>query len=138
MDWGCPGQQRMGLQELTCRLGIQVGLSPRFNRSINSALSEVTVDASCSGVEGLGLSGIGPSHSSVRMLSSESFLERIGSIGIGWECSISGTSSWSRSSWKIGMAEKEQLLQRQNLSSPGHCWSLDETKRQVKIVFANK
>jgi hypothetical protein len=56
----------------TWRLGTQVGLSPRFNLSMSSALSETARETASLGVTGLGgLSGMGPSHRSVRMLSSE-------------------------------------------------------------------
>jgi hypothetical protein len=57
----------------TWRLGIHVGLSPLFKRSMSSARSETACETDSLGVRGLGgLSGTGPSHSSVRMLSSES------------------------------------------------------------------
>jgi len=71
------GRNTLEFKTLTWRLGTQVGLSPLLSRSISSARSEHVVAVTCSGVLGLdGLSGTGPSQSSVRMLSSESFLER--------------------------------------------------------------
>lgn len=73
---------------LTCRLGTQVGLSPRFNLSISSALSDILFSSSPFVVdECIGLSGTGPSQSSVRRLSSDKrrLLEGAGSIAIGLE-----------------------------------------------------
>lgn len=65
------------------RFGNQVGDSPRFNLSISSTLSAVPdlgnlkLDARpavANGLSSSGLSGTGPSHKSVLMLSSETFL----------------------------------------------------------------
>lgn len=92
--------------EPTCLLGTQVGLSPRFSLSISSALSDILVSSSLFGIAGRvsGLSGIGPSHSSSRRLSSEKrrLLDPAGSIlrdpdglDAGGTCSIS--------SWKMGI-----------------------------------
>lgn len=60
-------------RERTCRLGLQVGLSPLFSLSISSIRSEVVFEGN-SGMRGVeselgGLSGMGPSQSSVRKLS---------------------------------------------------------------------
>jgi hypothetical protein len=67
----------------TFRFGNQVGLSPFFSRSISSTLSDVpctgnlkldSVPSVGLALRSPGLSGIGPSHNSVRILSSDTFL----------------------------------------------------------------
>lgn len=99
------------------------------------------MSVSVSGVDGLvGLSTMGPSHSSVRMLSSESLR-----IGDGRCCGISGTACgasgaaavlcsamddkrcwWcSRSSWKMGMVWSRSEPQHgcgPDLESGSQCW----------------
>lgn len=115
-QWQLPlatGPAVIYISRRTWRLGIHVGLSPLFRRSISSARSETAFDKSCSGVWGFGLSGIGPSQSSVRMLSSESFRDRGASVGerirMGSECPFclgSGAgSTCSRCSWNMGMMD---------------------------------
>ncbi len=110
----------------TFRFGNQVGLSPRFSRSISSTLSDVPKTGnlkpvfrapvgsffSCSGV-----SGTGPSHKSVRMLSSEIFLV-ITFLSSGGVVERSDRVDFvggvprplPMSSWKIGILEPFQTL----------------------------
>lgn len=70
--------------QLTCRLGIQVGLPPRFSLSIRVERSSAA-DSSrdIGGDDCLGLSGIGPSHSSGGRLSSDRRLCPSGLVSAG-------------------------------------------------------
>jgi len=109
----------------TFRFGSQVGLSPLFSLSISSILSEVpcigrlkldpTAGAGIS-LSSSGLSRTGPSHKSVRMLSSETLLVITFSSSSVFESGImlgfvGGVPRASpRSSWKIGMLERLPML----------------------------
>lgn len=108
----------------SCRLETQVGLWLLFNLSMSSARSYAGLE-SCSGIDGSGLSGRGPSQRSVRMLSSEGLGRRrpwismggeraCGEVRSGFLAPVGSSSkakrpplcnrSCSRSSWKMGMA----------------------------------
>lgn len=103
----------------TFRFDSQVGLSPLFSLSMSSFRSDVPWKAKAKVVSDVwlesligssGVSNTGPSHSSVRMLSSDNFLPMgIPSIGVvgrgglaGWVGGGPGVAP-SSSSWKIGM-----------------------------------
>jgi hypothetical protein len=109
----------------TFRFGSQVGLSPLFSRSISSTLSDVP----CIGnlkldsnarvgiiLSSSGLSRTGPSHNSVRILSSETLLViTFSSGGVVEREIIAGFVGGvprppPRSSWKIGMLERFHKL----------------------------
>jgi hypothetical protein len=109
----------------TFRFGSQVGLSPLFSLSISSTLSDVpcignlkldsTTRAGIS-LSSSGLSRTGPSHKSVRMLSSETLLVITFSLGGVVESGIIAGLVGGvprpppRSSWKIGMLERFHML----------------------------
>jgi hypothetical protein len=109
----------------TFRFGSQVGLSPFFSLSISSTLSDVpcignlkldsTARAGTS-LSSSGLSRTGPSHKSVRMLSSETLLVITFSSGGVVESGImvgfvgGVPRAPPRSSWKIGMLERLPML----------------------------
>ncbi len=109
----------------TFRFGSQVGLSPLFNLSISSTLSDVPcignlrLDSTARAgifLSSSGLSRRGPSHKSVRMLSSETLLVITFSSGgvvenaimVGFVGGVPRAPP--RSSWKIGMVERLPML----------------------------
>lgn len=109
----------------TFRFGSQVGLSPLFNLSISSTLSDVPCIGNLKldsrawaglSLSSSGLSNTGPSHNSVRILSSETLLVITFSSGGVVESGImagfagEGPRPPPRSSWKIGMVERLQKL----------------------------
>jgi len=109
----------------TFRFGSHVGLSPLFSLSISSTLSDVpcigNLKFDSKDLAGLllsssGMSGTGPSHNSVRILSSETLLVITFSSGgvveraVIAECDGGLPRSSPRSSWKIGMLERLHLL----------------------------
>jgi hypothetical protein len=109
----------------TFRFGSQVGLSPLFSLSISSTLSDVPcignlkLDSKArAGISfsSSGLSKTGPSHSSVRILSSETLLVITFSSGGVVESGIVAGFVGAiprpppRSSWKIGIVERLQEL----------------------------
>ena len=109
----------------TFRFGSQVGLSPLFSLSISSTLSDVPCigNVKLDSKERAGimlsssrLSRTGPSHNSVRMLSSDILLvitfSSGGVVASGIIAGFVGGIPWPppRSSWKIGMLERSHKL----------------------------
>ena len=104
------------MKDHTCLLGIHVGLSPRFSRSINSSRLDVVILSSVFWLVGRGgLSGRGPSHSSAGRLSSDSRrtvdVGRLNGSGCVLLGTITGSLSLSMSSWNMGI-----VIGRQNHS----------------------
>lgn len=96
-----PQREPIDSRALTWRLGLHVGLSPLFSRSINSIRSDVVfTDSPGVGDDGSEGSGTGPSQSSVRMLSSESW--RVNDMWwLGWLRRV----TWSATGWATGDSE---------------------------------